>query len=100
MFNLKHFKLVKKLRNVQPNINWLNFSDSRQTSDRDKFLNSLIDENKFVAEDMKIRAMVEDMIKKEFPERLQNKESYEYLVDSVVNKLKQQQMGDISEIEE
>lgn len=100
MFNLKHFKLVKKLRNVQPNINWLNFSESRQTSDRDKFLNSLIDENKFVAEDMKIRAMVEDMIKKEFPERLQNKESYEYLVDSVVNKLKQQQIGDISEIEE
>ena len=100
MFNLKHFKLVKKLRNVQPNISWLNFSESRQTSDRDKFLNSLIDENKFVAEDMKIRAMVEDMIKREFPERLQNRESYEYLVDSVVNKLKQQQMGDISEIEE
>ncbi len=100
MFNLKHFKLVKKLRNVQPNINWLNFSESRQTSERDKFLNSLIDENKFVAEDMKIRAMVEDMIKKEFPERLQNKESYEYLVDSVVNKLKQQQIGDISELEE
>lgn len=100
MFNLKHFKLVKKLRNVQPNINWLNFSESRQTSERDKFLNSLIDENKFVAEDMKIRAMVEDMIKKEFPERLQNKESYEYLVDSVVDKLKQQQIGDISELEE
>lgn len=100
MFNLKHFKLVKKLRNVQPNINWLNFSELRQTSEKDKFLNSLIDENKFVAEDMKIRAMVEDMIKKEFPERLQNKESYEYLVDSVVNKLKQQQLGDISEIEE
>ena len=40
------------------------------------------------------------MIKKEFPERLQNKESYEFLVDSVVNKLKQKQIKDLSPIEE
>jgi len=95
MFNLKHFKLVKKLRNIQPNVDWLNFS-ANQTN-KGKFLNSLINDNKFIQEDLKLRQMVEDMIKKEFPERLKNKESYEFLVDSVVNKLKQSQLGNIDD---
>lgn len=92
MFNLKRFKLVKELKNVKPQLNWLQFSRSRTTS-KDALLDSLIAENKFVEEDLKIRAMVEDMIKKEFPERLKDKRSYDFLVDSVVNKLKQKQLG-------
>ncbi len=95
MFNLKHFKLVKKLKNFQPNIDWLNFSATQQLNYKDEFLNSLMLENKFIQEDMKIRAMVESIIKKEFPERIKDEKSYSYLVDCVVNKLKQKQMKDI-----
>jgi len=97
MFNLKHFKLVKRLKNIQPNIDWLSFSANHELTNKDKFLNSLINDNKFIQEDLKLRQMVEDMIKKEFPERLKNKESYDFLVDSVVNKLKQSQLGSIED---
>ncbi len=97
MFNLKHFKLVKKLKDIQPNISWLNFSFKQQLSDKDKFIDSLIADNKFIEEDMKLRLMVEDMIRKEFPERLKDEKSYSYFVDCVVNKLKQKQLGDISD---
>lgn len=101
MFNLKRFKLVKELKNTKPQLNWLQFSLSRKTSNsKDELLNSIISDNKFVAEDLKIRAMVEDMIRKEFPERLKDKKNYDFLVDSVVNKLKQKQLGKIEPLQE
>lgn len=99
MFNLKHFKLVKELKNIKPQLNWLQFSFSRNNQ-KDELLNSIIAENKFVEEDLKIRAMVEDMLKKEFSEEIKNIKSYDFLVDSVVNKLKQKQLGNISSIQD
>ena len=100
MFNLKHFKLVKELKNMKSQIDWLQFS-SLKNSKKDRLLDSIIADNKFVAEDLKIRAMVEDMLKKEFSDEIVNLKSYDFLVDSVVNKLKQKQLTDspLSEIE-
>lgn len=98
MFNLKQFKLVKELKKSKPQWTWLHFAGTKNS--KDALLNSIISENKFVEEDLKIRAMVEDMIKKEFPERLKDKKQYNYLVDSVVNKLKRQQLGKIKDLEE
>ena len=98
MFNLKQFKLVKELKNSKPQWKWLQFSGSKNT--KDELLNSLIADNKFIAEELKIRAMVEDMIKKEFPERLKDEKQYNYLVDCVVNKLKRQQLGNTKSLEE
>lgn len=98
MFNLKQFKLVKELKNAKPQWKWLQFSGTKNT--KDELLNSLIADNKFIAEELKIRAMVEDMIKKEFPERLKDEKQYNYLVDCVVNKLKRQQLGKIQTLEE
>lgn len=100
MFNLKHFKLVKELKNMKSQIDWLQFS-SLKNSKKDRLLDSIIADNKFVAEELKIRAMVEDMLKKEFSDEIVNLKSYDFLVDSVVNKLKQKQLTDspLSEIE-
>ncbi len=98
MFNLRQFRLVKELKNKKPQLNWLKFSGSQNRND--EFLNSVIADNKFVEEDLKIRAMVEEMIKKEFPERLKDEKQYNYLVDCVVNKLKRQQLGNIQSLEE
>ena len=98
MFNLKQFKLVKELKNAKPQWKWLQFSGTKNT--KDELLNSLIADNKFIAEELKIRAMVEDMIKKEFPERLKDEKQYKYLVDCVVNKLKRQQLGNTKSLEE
>lgn len=98
MFGLKHFKLVKKLKNIKPQLDWLQFSSSKN-SKKDKLLSSIIADNKFIAEDLKIRAMVEDMLKKEFSEEITKMKSYDFLVDSVVNKLKQKQLA-ASQIED
>ncbi len=95
MFNLKHFKLVKELKNVKPQLNWLSFSNKYSKSKKE-LLNSIIENNKFIEEDLKIRVMVEEMLVKEFSEDIKNIKSYNFLVDSVVNKLKQKQMEETS----
>ena len=93
MFSLKHFKLVKELKDIKPKLTWLQFSSSKK-SKKDTLLSSIIADNKFVAEELKIRAMVEDMLKKEFSEEITKIKSYDFLVDSVVDKLKQKQLAD------
>ncbi|MCD7740463.1 MAG: hypothetical protein LUH11_03845, partial [Candidatus Gastranaerophilales bacterium] len=95
-FNLKHFKLVKELKNIKPQLNWLSFSNNYSKSKKE-LLNSIIADNKFVEEDLKIRAMVEEMLVKEFSEDIKNIKSYNFLVDSVVNKLKQKQIDETSD---
>ena len=97
MFNLRQFKLVKELKNKKPQMNWLKFSSSQNRND--EFLNSVIADNKFVQEDLKIRAMVEEMLVKEFSESIKDIESYDFLVDSVVNKLKKKQLGNTQALE-
>ncbi|MCD7779366.1 MAG: hypothetical protein LUH05_01685, partial [Candidatus Gastranaerophilales bacterium] len=84
MFNLKHFKLVKELKNIKPQLNWLSFSNKYSKSKKE-LLNSIIENNKFIEEDLKIRVMVEEMLVKEFSEDIKNIKSYNFLVDSVVN---------------
>lgn len=101
MFGLKHFKLVKELKNIKPQLGWLRFSNSRNTKNsRNEFMDAIIAENKFIDEDLKIRKMVEDMLKKEFSAEIQNIKSYDFLVDSVVNKLKQKQLNRENSLED
>lgn len=101
MFGLKHFKLVKELSNIKPQLTWLKFSYTRNSQKyKDNFINSVIADNKFVEEDLKIRAMVEDMLQQEFSSDIKNLDSYDFLVESVVNKLKQKQLGISSDLDE
>lgn len=97
MFSLRNFKLVKELTNKKPQMEWLQFSNSRNSENN--FIDTLIEDNKFIEEDLKIRAMVEDMLQKEFSDEIKNIKSYDFLVDSVVNKLKKQQMENTRSIE-
>ena len=98
MFGLKNFKLVNKLKDTTK-LNWLTFSNRNKIKKND-YMSSIIADNKFVEEDLRLRAMVEDMIKAEFGDKLTNHTEYEFLVDSVVNKLKQQQLGKVEPLEE
>ena len=100
MFNLKRFKIVKELKNVKSKTNWIGFSSLNSTNKQSAFLDAIISENQFVKEDLNIRKMVEETLVKEFSEDVKNLKSYDFLVDSVVNKLKQKQLGDISSLEE
>lgn len=98
MFNIKNFKLVSKLKNIKPQFGWLRFSSASQNS-KDELFSTIVSDKKFVQEDLKLRAMVEDVLRKEFGSKLDNHPDYEYLVDSVINKLKQEQLGDSDDIE-
>lgn len=98
MFNLKKYKIVKELKNINQQMNWLQFSFTRKNNN--ELFNSIINENKFIEEDLKIRAMVENMLKKEFSNEIKNIKNYDFLVDSVVNRIKLNQMKDISSTEE
>ncbi len=98
MFNIKQFKLVKELSNKKAKLDWLKFSYSK--NGKKDILNSIISDCKFLEEDAKIRAMVEDMLVKEFSSDIKNLKSYNFLVDSVVNKLKLKQLGNIDLPEE
>ena len=96
MFNLKNFKLVNKLKNINIKTSWIKFSNSRKSAQsQDELINAIIADNKFVEEDLKLRNMVEDMLVKEFSSDIKKSKSYNFLVDSVVHKLKQKQLGDI-----
>ncbi|MCD7879070.1 MAG: hypothetical protein LUG16_03955 [Candidatus Gastranaerophilales bacterium] len=95
MFNLKKFKLVKELTKIKNQALLLNFSGlKRSDKARDELISEIINDNKFVEEDLRLHAMVEDMLEKEFSPEIKNLKSYNFLVDSVVNKLKQKQLGD------
>ena len=99
MFGLKKIKLVKELSNIKPQISWLRFSDYRNLKkNRNDFIEEIISDNKFVKEDMRIRAMVEDMLTKEFSADIKEIKNYDYLVDSVVNRIKNKQLKSVPEI--
>ena len=50
-------------------------------------------EKSFVKEDLKLRAMVVKTLEKEFGKKITQIKNYEYLVESVVNRLKKAQLG-------
>ena len=94
MFNINRLKFNKDEKKNKSILDWLQFSSGNK---KDGLLDSIISENKFLQDELKIRAMVEDMLKKEFSDSIKNIKGYDFLVDSVVNKLKKQQLGNISE---
>lgn len=98
MFGIKNLKLVKELKNIKPHLKWLQFSNTEQNNQKE-FFESIVADNKFVKEDMKIRAMVKDIIRKEFGESIEKSKDYNFLVDSVVHKLKKQRLGKIEPLE-
>lgn len=97
MFNLKRFKIVKELKNTEQQSKWLKFSSLRKNeNNRNELFNSILDENRFIEEDLKLRSMVENMLKKEFSNNIKNIKDLDFLVDSVVHKLKQKQLDEFS----
>ena len=89
MFNFNNSKdeSVSKEKSLKADL--LKFSSSQK---KDEFLSSVAAKNKFVKEDLKMRSMVVDMLEKEFGKNIKNTKDYNFLVDSVVNKLKKQQL--------
>ena len=85
MFNQwKNFKLVQKLKNVDPKALWLSFA-SAQKNNRKEYVDML------ASDERRLEAMVREQIKMEFP-NIENSSSYELLVDAVVHNIKKKQL--------
>lgn len=69
------------------------FLEKRQGEKSSEFMNDLVSEHKFIADEMKMRSMVEEILKKDFSPEITGLKSYNLLVDAVINKLKKDQNG-------
>ena len=93
MFNQwKNFKLVQKLKNVDPKALWLSFA-SAQKNNRKEYVDMLADNKEIqtLSDERRLEAMVREQIKMEFP-NIENSSSYELLVDAVVHNIKKKQL--------
>lgn len=89
MFNLNSSQNDKNPKKKNIKNDWFNFISNGQ---KDKILSSLTEENTIVQEEYRLRSMVVDMLNKEFGEEIRNIKGYDYLVESVINKLKNKQL--------
>ena len=93
MFNQwKNFKLVQKLKKVDPKALWLSFASS-QKNNRKEYIDMLADNKEIqtLSDERRLEAMVREQIKMEFP-NIENSSSYELLVDAVVHNIKKKQL--------
>ena len=94
MIKLKEIKLVKKLKNVKPRLKWLMFSQMQDYKINSNYIDLICpNTTKTATQDHDyIESMVKETLIKEFSPEIQNLKSYDFLVDSIVNKLKQKQL--------
>lgn len=89
MFNLNRSQENNNSNDKNIKSDWLNFSSNQK---KDDLLKNLAENNKFIKDELKLRSMVIEMIEKEFGKNIKNIRGYEYLVDSVINRLKNKQL--------
>lgn len=75
------------------------FLEKRQGEKSGEFMNELVSEHKFIADEMKMRSMAEEILKKDFSPEIAGMKSYDLLVDAVINKLKKDQIGKVEDEE-
>ena len=96
MFNLNRSQNGENSNEKNIRSEWLKFSSA---SKKDSMLENLSKDNKFIVDEIKLRSVVVEMLEKEFGENIKNIKGYDYLVDSVVNKLKKNQLEQLPSIE-
>ena len=100
MFNhLKNLKIVKTLKEISPKLRWLNFVDKNIDKSSSDYISMIsgIKELKSSADERKLEAMVRQQLKDEFP-GIENKKSYELLVDAVIHNYKKKQLQAMDEV--
>jgi len=92
---IKNLKVVKKLREtVSPNLRWLAFSNKNKLDkSTTEYLESVsgVDGLGMFSDNTELEAMVRSQLKKEFP-GIENKKSYELIVDAVMNNIMKKQL--------
>ena len=97
----KNLKLVQKLKeNVSPRLRWLSFTN-KNNSDKNsaQYIQSLSGiELKSMQEAKELEMMIRNQLKEEFP-GIENKKSYELLVDAVMNNIMKKQLEETEKLD-
>lgn len=97
----KNLKLVQKLKeNVSPKLRWLSFSNKNNLNKNSaQYIQSLSGvELKSMQEAKELEMMVRNQLKEEFP-GIENKKSYELLVDAVMNNIMKKQLEETENLD-
>ena len=90
----KNLKIVKKLNEtINPRLKWLNYANhtvDKKSTDYIKTISG-VDDIQTNSDERRLEAMVRELLKEEFP-NIENKKSYELLVDAVMHNLKKKQL--------
>jgi len=98
MLGLKKSKIVKNLKGIRPRLRWLVFSQMQDYKIKSDYINLLCaDSNKGVNSDSRlIESMVEETLVKEFSPSIKKSKAYGLLVDTIVHKIKKEQLESIN----
>lgn len=102
MFNLSNLKIVKELKNVQPKLKWLMFSEMQDYKLNSRYYDLISDkhEDNVQATEEYLARMVRESLVKEFSPEIRNSESFELLADMVLHNLKKKQLEEMDAVEE
>ena len=90
----KNLKIVKKLNDtISPKLRWLNYANrvaNKKPADYIQMISG-VEDLQINSDERRLEAMVREQLKAEFP-NIENKKSYELLVDAVMHNLKKKQL--------
>lgn len=94
MFNLKNLKVVKEIKNIQPKLKWLMFSEMEDYKLNSEYMDLICgdSDNNVEATEMYLEKMVRESLVKEFSPEIKNLKSFDLLADMVLYNLKKQQL--------
>ncbi len=102
MFNLKNLKVVKEIKNLQPKLKWLMFSEVEDYKLNSDYFDMICGtkENNVEATELYLERMVRESLVKEFSPDIKSLKSFDLLADMVLHNLKKKQLEEIDAMEE
>lgn len=95
---IKNLKIVSKANEMSPKLKWLMYDGMKDFKINSDYFEMITGDKAAGLSHAKLEMMVRDMISREFPERMQDKKAFDYLVDATVHRIKVKQleaMGDL-----
>lgn len=97
MLNLKNLKVVKEIKNIQPKLKWMMFSDIEDYKINTEYFDMICGDkdNSVEATELYLERMVRESLIKEFSADIKDTKSFELLADMVLYNLKKKQLEEM-----
>lgn len=97
MFNLKNLKVVRELKNIQPKLKWMMFSEMEDLKMQSSYIDLICGDrnNNVEATEEYLQKMVRESLVKEFSADIKDTASFELLADMVLYNLKKKQLEEM-----